>query len=110
MAASNNNLDLAKLLVSHGALIEGPHHHNDSGYHCGQTPLMSACYQGNLDIVKFLLDNGANANSADSEGKTALDYCLLGISVNETSKDCRDLMQELGVKSKLSPELMDLPN
>lgn len=32
---------------------------------CGQTPLMIAAEQGNLEIVKELIKNGANCNLED---------------------------------------------
>lgn len=32
---------------------------------CGQTPLMLAAEQGNLEIVKELIKNGANCNLED---------------------------------------------
>ncbi|KAK2501936.1 hypothetical protein MC885_009378 [Smutsia gigantea] len=40
--------------------------------YCGQTPLMIAAEQGNLEIVKELIKNGANCNLEDLGGWTAL--------------------------------------
>nr|XP_038967543.1 kinase D-interacting substrate of 220 kDa isoform X12 [Rattus norvegicus] len=39
---------------------------------CGQTPLMLAAEQGNVEIVKELLKNGANCNLEDLDNWTAL--------------------------------------
>lgn len=39
---------------------------------CGATPLILAVIQGQLDVVKVLLDLGADANATDDEGCTAL--------------------------------------
>ncbi|OWK10822.1 hypothetical protein Celaphus_00005281, partial [Cervus elaphus hippelaphus] len=39
---------------------------------CGQTPLMIAAEQGNLEIVKELIKNGANCNLEDLDNWTAL--------------------------------------
>lgn len=38
----------------------------------GCTALHYACYSGNVDIVKFLLDNGAGKDLVDNEGDTPL--------------------------------------
>ncbi len=38
----------------------------------GATPLLLACREGNLEIVKILIDNGANINVTDNEGWTPL--------------------------------------
>jgi uncharacterized protein len=42
----------------------------------GRTPLMYACINGNIDMVRLLLLSGASANShlRDREGKTAYMY------------------------------------
>ena len=39
----------------------------------GYTPLHFAVQSGKLDIVKYLLQNGANKKAKDSKGKTPLD-------------------------------------
>jgi uncharacterized protein len=43
----------------------------------GSTALMNASYYGRIDIVKLLLDKGANPNEKDSSGCTAMDKCAL---------------------------------
>mmetsp|Transcript_4589 Transcript_4589/g.8020 ORF Transcript_4589/g.8020 Transcript_4589/m.8020 type:complete len:235 (+) Transcript_4589:2-706(+) len=40
------------------------------------TPLMWACSEGYVDIVKALLDAGADAQQATSNGRTAVMYCF----------------------------------
>ncbi|XP_073905222.1 kinase D-interacting substrate of 220 kDa-like isoform X4 [Castor canadensis] len=44
----------------------------DERNECGQTPLMIAAEQGNLEIVKELIKNGANCNLEDLDKWTAL--------------------------------------
>ncbi|XP_004582647.2 kinase D-interacting substrate of 220 kDa isoform X2 [Ochotona princeps] len=44
----------------------------DETNECGQTPLMLAAEQGNLEIVKELIKNGANCNLEDLDNWTAL--------------------------------------
>ncbi|KAL7300569.1 hypothetical protein TKK_0006563 [Trichogramma kaykai] len=41
----------------------------------GQTPLHYAVYKGNVRIIKSLLERGADANVADTEGLTPLHIC-----------------------------------
>ncbi|HVT04330.1 MAG TPA: ankyrin repeat domain-containing protein [Thermoanaerobaculia bacterium] len=41
---------------------------NEKGY----SPLMLAAYNGNLEIARFLLSNGADSNTADPAGSTVL--------------------------------------
>jgi len=42
----------------------------------GETALMWAVYEGNIETVKLLLDAGADASIKNKEGKTARDYAL----------------------------------
>ena len=39
-----------------------------------ETALIVATKNGNFDVVKILLDNGADIDAKDDEGKTALDW------------------------------------
>ena len=50
--------DIVKLLHEHGALLHGARDYDAS------TPLMHACAQGNLEVVKMLLDLGADINES----------------------------------------------
>jgi ankyrin repeat protein len=38
----------------------------------GMTALMFAAWKGNVDNVKFLIDNGADIDAQDNDGETAL--------------------------------------
>lgn len=42
-----------------------------------RTPLMFAAKNQNLEMVQILLQNGANANQTDKQGRTALEYAVL---------------------------------
>ena len=45
----------------------------DAGAEGGGTPLHSAAFNGNVEIVQALLDRGADPNAAKDDGKTPLD-------------------------------------
>ena len=49
----------------------------------GRTPLMWACGRDQLEIVKFLVENGADVNSLDRMGLSALYYSILNGHTNE---------------------------
>jgi len=54
-AVKSNDLELAIQLIKDGADVNGIDE-------TGQSPLHHACYLGYLEIIKLLLDNGANVN------------------------------------------------
>jgi ankyrin repeat protein len=56
----------AKRLLDQGAKI------NDQENALGASPLHCAVYQGNDEMVEFLLENGANGNATTVDGQTAL--------------------------------------
>lgn len=41
------------------------------------TPLHIAAWNGNYEVAKYLISKGANIDSKDSEGKTAIHYAAL---------------------------------
>merc|ERR1719240_702098 len=45
-----------------------------------QTPLMHAAMAGNVDVVQFLLEQGADFRETDVEGRTAEKNCVLSLS------------------------------
>ncbi len=58
-----------KLLVARGAALEAKDEE-------GETALIKAAARGDVGVVSALLDNGANVNTADSKGSSALLYSL----------------------------------
>lgn len=64
MAAMFGNTAVADLLIDNGADIEKPE--KSTGY----TPLMAAAQQGLVDLVKHLVEKGADVNASDIMGTT----------------------------------------
>ncbi|KAJ5610667.1 hypothetical protein N7510_007386 [Penicillium lagena] len=58
----------SKRLLEQGANI------NAQDNALGVSPLHCAAYQGNDEMTQFLLDNGANANATNVQGRTALHF------------------------------------
>ncbi len=63
-AADVGVIESVRLLVEHGAIVD----ERDSVY--GQTALMFATRAGHPDVVRFLLDQGANPNASTYIGET----------------------------------------
>ncbi|EAX96081.1 hypothetical protein TVAG_063840 [Trichomonas vaginalis G3] len=68
-AATNNNKEIAELLISYGAEI------NDCG---GSNPLDEAASHNSLDVAKLLIMHGADVNSNENEDmETALHWATI---------------------------------
>jgi hypothetical protein len=68
-AAENGDLDRLKGLIIAGARINGTCVNQKS-------PLMLASANGHVDVVRYLLDHGAEVNKKESDGETALSLAL----------------------------------
>lgn len=62
MASLKGHLAIAKLLVANGAQVS----------HAGWTPLHYAAFEGRAEVVKYLLEKGADKNSPAPNGFTPL--------------------------------------
>ena len=65
-ACAKGHLEVAQFLVANGAII-------DSLSVGNTTPLMMAVHSGNEQLVKFLLDKGADLQLKNANGLTAID-------------------------------------
>lgn len=65
-AASAGHVELAKILLMHGAGI------NTHSNEFKESALTLACYKGHLDMVRFLLEAGADQEHKTDEMHTAL--------------------------------------
>ncbi|MFM7603076.1 MAG: ankyrin repeat domain-containing protein [Pseudanabaena sp.] len=70
IASANNHVKIVKLLLSHGANVNG-------GSWIVGYPLMEASREGHLEIAKLLLEKGADVNIMSDEGFTALDAAIV---------------------------------
>ena len=89
-------IEAIKLLVAAGASVNGAETSN------GRSALHGAAMWGLTDVVKFLVESGANLNAADRRGFTPLDHALgraggfgfdgrAGVERPETAKAIRAL-------------------
>lgn len=63
-------VEIAELLLSHGADIEAPNRHKFAGP--GNRPLHGVVYMNHPDVAQMLLKRGANPNGRDNAGLTPL--------------------------------------
>ncbi|MCJ1381785.1 Ankyrin-2 [Xylographa soralifera] len=74
LAAENDSLEALQLLVQHGAGLEelGQHgvRRDEEQTKLLGTPLFTACKMGFLEMVNYLLDQGANARFINGAGET----------------------------------------
>jgi ankyrin repeat protein len=77
-AAQSGDLELLKLLLAHGADPKAKTDHNDtaltaaSGVGWVEGVTYEHSYKENIEVVKFLLDLGLDANAANNDGRTSL--------------------------------------
>eukprot|EP00750_Incisomonas_marina_P015705 INCI18527.1.p1 GENE.INCI18527.1~~INCI18527.1.p1 ORF type:complete len:185 (+),score=38.48 INCI18527.1:119-673(+) len=86
--ANNNHLDCMRALVAEG-LAELNVCDGD-----GDTPLCLAARMGNVDMVKLLLELGAEVNMADSHGGNT----PLGFAVHRSLDDVAEVLRAAGAK------------
>jgi ankyrin repeat protein len=63
-----------KLLIEHGYNVNS----FKTKYSHGQTPLMWACYCGKSEVVKLLVESGADVNQKDKNDETAIISAMQG--------------------------------
>ena len=63
---------MLQILIENGANVNLPYAMLNT------TPLMTAAHHGNADIVKLLLERGANVNAVDLQQSTCLGYAFGG--------------------------------
>jgi ankyrin repeat protein len=89
----SGNIDQMKTLLAKNA------HSLNKVDENGMSLLMWACDRGNLDMVKFLTERGADVNLQDNDGQTCLHYAV--------SCEYQEIIQFLIEESKIDLNLVD---
>jgi len=89
-ATANNDIDGVKFFSKAGSSVINQRNKG------GATSLHIACREGNLEIAKILIENGANVNLVDNEGWSPLMRASLA-----GNEDLVDLLLKNGAKSQL---------
>lgn len=83
MAAADDDLESVERLLREGAHINA----RKGAYKT--TALMEASVQGNVDVMRFLIENGADVNLVDKDGWTA----LMGATVERRLESVKLLLE-----------------
>ena len=67
IAAINGHIDVVKELTNHSTRSELEAREED-----GMTPLLGSCHSGEIDVVRFLFDKGANLMAKTNDGTNCL--------------------------------------
>ncbi len=85
-AVSNNDVETARRMITAGADVNAPYDEYEN------RSFLDACYKGNLDLVKMLVEAGANVDLPDACGTVPLVRAIVSIhDTNEVVKyliDC----------------------
>lgn len=68
MAVTYDNIQIVKYLISKGIEVDSTNRRSRF------TPLMAAVCYGRYEIVKLLMEHGANKNAVDSKGISVIDF------------------------------------
>jgi ankyrin repeat protein len=98
IVASRSNVAMVRALLAHGADVNGKNRGE-------QTALMEAARNGQVEIVRFLIDTGADVNAVDYLGYTAIknaqrtvDEPAFGDSFTKPYRDIVALLRSAGAK------------
>jgi len=90
VAVVYSRVEMVKLLLERGVNPNTPS--TDVGY----TPLMQAANSANLELVKLLIDAGADLNAEDHDGRTALDAAEMYTHSSEEHRTLSAFLKERG--------------
>ncbi|KAI4158944.1 MAG: hypothetical protein LQ342_006977 [Letrouitia transgressa] len=96
-ACSSGSIPVFEVFLEHGMDV-------DKYLELGGSPLVSACYHGNVELARFLLDRGADPNCGYPLGDyEALVWAIIG---DRASLEIVDLLLEKGTKIKETGSLI----
>ncbi|MBI3395869.1 MAG: ankyrin repeat domain-containing protein, partial [Spirochaetia bacterium] len=72
-AAEKGDLPMVRLLVESGIAVDDPDAHDAWGSK-HETPLMKAAAFGKIDVIRYLIEHGADVDARDTEGSTPVMY------------------------------------
>ena len=78
-AVFENNISRVEKLIKNGVNIDYKSYYSWDG----SSPLMLACYKGYYDIVKILINNGADVNFTDNYKRTPFYNAILDIDIQK---------------------------
>jgi len=87
IAAQVNKTDVVKLLLEHGAEVDGV----NPASHIVWTPLHYAANKGNIELVKILINAGADVNAFTEDGETPID-----LAEDAGNNQTVEVLQQLG--------------
>ena len=89
----NQRPEVFTLLVERGA---NPNVVSKETEWYGWTPLFFACSQGNFDLVRLLIDRGADVNASEARGNNALmQFCKISFHWTEPANSIRPIAELL---------------
>src|SRR4030095_14753395 len=93
VAVIYSRVEMVKLLLERGV------NPNTPSTAVGYTPLMHAASSATLDLVKLLVNEGADLNPEDQHGRTALDEAEMYTHSSEEPRDVVAFLKERGAQN-----------
>lgn len=93
VAVISSRVEMVKLLLERGVNPNLP------STAAGYTPLMQAASSANLELVRLLIDAGADLNAEDEHGRTALDDAEMYTHSSESHRAVVAFLKERGARN-----------
>jgi len=96
LAAKRGNLEMAKLFLNHVAID----HCNTEGY----MPILHAAESGHIDIIKYLLKNGANLDQQTKHAESYSGYAPIHFAIKNCDMELFNFLVNEGASTLLETE------
>lgn len=96
VAIRTNRMEIAQVLIDHGADVDSCASPDSDGFLGSTPPLLIASSDGRVDVVEFLLRNGADVNVKNNEGQNALMFCAAKYR-DSLNRDVVDALLRAGI-------------